>query len=637
MKLLLTQLPLPATVHEPEDASQPLAAALLLSHAARHGVLAGVEASILPAELASTAGDRALVEAIARQRPDIVGFSVSVWNVDRTLWLARRLKEELPRLQVVLGGPEVTRDNERLLTAAGWDVLAFGEGEQSFSSLLRWHAAGRSPDGLPLPGLMLRSADGRLLAGPPAPQLAALDELQPYLDGWLPVPVGSEALLETTRGCRHRCRYCYYPKMHPGQSFVSLPMLRQQVRFLRDRGAAGLYLLDPAIDDRPDLPALLALLAEEGQGRLSLFGELRGESVTPELARGLARAGFREVEVGLQSINPRALAAAGRRGDPEALVAGVAALAREGIRATIDVIVGLPGDTPETVRRTLQFVRERVPGEHVQVFTLSLLPGTALRRDATRLGLRWQLDPPYQVEETPDLGPLDLLAALDLAEELLETELDAAPLPLLSRVPEHCSLLDDPVPDRPLASHTLWCRVADPLAEADRIGARAAAHLAAEPFCTLGVVIETEQVFPYDVYDRIYAWLAPWTRRYLDRLHGRRKARRSWSCRLVVLLPWSLRPRVPQAWLLDGLELADPVWRLPRRTAEGLLHAVRRAALEPWETMLVEVDPPPPAAARQAWLQELSWCLADEEQLVFADPTLQEAWVGFAAAGRGTG
>ncbi len=43
MKVILTQLPLPATVHEPDDANQPLAAALLLSHAGRSHALDGVE------------------------------------------------------------------------------------------------------------------------------------------------------------------------------------------------------------------------------------------------------------------------------------------------------------------------------------------------------------------------------------------------------------------------------------------------------------------------------------------------------------------------------------------------------------------------------------------------------------------
>ncbi|MBM4321908.1 MAG: hypothetical protein FJ125_18720, partial [Deltaproteobacteria bacterium] len=244
MRTLLTQLPLPSPIHEADDANQPLAAGLLLSHAARAGALDGVEARILPVELASTAGDRALVAAIADFRPDLVGFSTTMWNVDRTLWVARRLREVLPGVQVVLGGPEVTPDNERLLAATGWDVLAFGEGERSFGELLRWLRSGRAAGALPLSGLLVRDAaqpgepqhGGPRAIGAPPPPLSDLDDLQPYLEGWLPVPVGSEALLETTRGCRHRCRYCYYAKAHHGVSYLSLPALRRQVRFLREQG-----------------------------------------------------------------------------------------------------------------------------------------------------------------------------------------------------------------------------------------------------------------------------------------------------------------------------------------------------------------------------------------------------------------
>jgi hypothetical protein len=399
--------------------------------------------------------------------------------------------------------------------------------------------------------------------------------------------------------------------------------LRRQVRFLREQGAGGLYLLDPTVTDRPDLPAMLELLAEEGEGRLSLFGELRAEEVTPRLATDLARAGFTEVEVGLQTTNPRALALIGRRTDPEAVATGLAALRRAGIRPTLDLIVGLPGDTAGDVRATLDFVCQRQLAEHVQVFILSLLPGTALREDAARLGLRYCRDPPYSVLETPDLSSEVIGALLDEAEQELGAELDAAPLPLLSELQGYHSSLEEPVPLLPHASHTLWCRVRDALREADRIGRRAAQHLLAEPFCTLGVVIETARLFPHDVYDRIYAHLEPWTGRYLDRLHGRRSTRRSWSCRLVVLLPWSLRPSVPTGWLVDGLELADPVWRLPSCSPESLLELVRKAQLEPWETLLASTFAP---ADLQAWLLEISWHLLDAEQLVFADPALQEAW-----------
>jgi len=607
MRILFLQLPLPTTIHEPEEAQPALAAALLLSHAASQGRLAGVEATIFPAELACTLGDQALIERILDARPDVLGLSIFMWNVDRSLALARTLKQRLPGLRVFLGGPEVTLDNARLLAAPGWDGLAVGEGERTFLDLLDLLREGAPTPAAAPPGLVLRrpGAEG-LLVGPPARLLDSLDTLRPY-QGWFPVPRGQEALLETARGCSSRCRYCYYPKAHPRRSLLSRDMVREQVRLLRAGGARGVYLLDPTLTDRPDLPALLELLAEEGGGELAFFGEL---------------------EVGLQSVNPRALRQVGRRLDRAKLVAGLAALRDVGIRPTLDLIVGLPGDTPAGVRESLLFVHEQGLAEHVQVFTLSLLPGTPLRQSAASLGLKYQSDPPYQVEETPAFGPADLEQALDLGEELLETELDAVPLPLLAPLPGGLSRLEDPLPEGILASHTLWCAVPDPLVAVPAMAQRAAALLTAEPFCTLGIVIETGQPFPFDVYDRLLAALAPWNRRYLDLLHGRRSTRASWSCRLVSLLPWARRTAATRAWMADGCFYADPVWQLPAWSAEELLGRLPQLELEPWETVRATVVDPPLAELRLGWLRELSWALAEPQSLVFGEVELQRAWAG---------
>ena len=91
---------------------------------------------MLPAPLANTLGDHALAAELARREPWMVGFTCYLWNIERTLWIARRLKQLRPGVRIVLGGPEITADNAWVLDTPDYDFAVVGEGEQTFANLL---------------------------------------------------------------------------------------------------------------------------------------------------------------------------------------------------------------------------------------------------------------------------------------------------------------------------------------------------------------------------------------------------------------------------------------------------------------------------------------------------------------------
>src|SRR5271170_4376285 len=116
-------------------------------------------------------------------------------------------------------------------------------------------------------------------------------------------------LLETTRGCRFTCKFCYYPKAYDKQYYLSPDAVLAELRHAGERGAAEVVLLDPTLNQRKDFPEFLRLLAAGNPGqRFRYFGELRGEGITEQTAGLLREANFTEVEVGLQSIEPDAMA-----------------------------------------------------------------------------------------------------------------------------------------------------------------------------------------------------------------------------------------------------------------------------------------------------------------------------------------
>src|SRR5206468_1433542 len=101
---------------------------------------------------------------------------------------------------------------------------------------------------------------------------------------------------------------------------------------------------------------------------------------------------------------------------------GVRAMMARDIAVKVDLIVGLPGDTVASVRRSLHYLHDSGLYSDVQVFNLSILPGTAFRQEAAELGLKYQPRPPYYLLRTPDLGREDLYDLMYEAQELFGIE-----------------------------------------------------------------------------------------------------------------------------------------------------------------------------------------------------------------------
>ncbi len=398
-RVLLLQLPIPRRNFGRRTGNVPLGAACL-KQAVRG--LRGVDVAILPERLSSYLGDAALLELILESSPDIIGFSVFSWNVERSLYLAGRLKAA-GRVRIVFGGPEVTPDNP-LVRSPHVDFVVHGEGERVFRRLL-------SDPGFWAQGRAAESAADIFRSAP-----------SPYLDGLLEPALERLMLLETQRGCPYRCGFCFYNKSRKGLSFAEPANLLRAVSWAVEHTVGEVYLLDPSLNSRPDLAELLTGIAcLNPQKTVNFFSEIRAEAVTGRLADLLAAAGFNWFEIGLQSTNPRALAIMNRPTRLDRFLRGAACLKQRRITPSIDLIIGLPGDDLGGFMRSVDFVADHGLQDDVQIFPLAVLPGTSFRRRHRELGLRFEPHPPYTVTATPEFAPEDFLLAYDYAESRLET------------------------------------------------------------------------------------------------------------------------------------------------------------------------------------------------------------------------
>jgi radical SAM superfamily enzyme YgiQ (UPF0313 family) len=587
--ILLAQLPIPPLGPAPIRGNVPLAAAYLKLFADRKGLGDFYDIRVFPAAAANTLGDRALAAALAEHDPWLVGFTCYLWNIERTLWVAHELKRRRPGVRVVLGGPEITADNAWVLDTPDYDFAVVGEGEQTFADLLLGLLGDDVPP-VPVAGLYVPPAGAAARYDParrpafrqPLPDLNLLGS--PYLAGILDAADEEMLLLETTRGCVFKCKFCYYPKSYDRQYYLSRENILANLSHAQDRGAREVFLLDPTLNQRKDFADFLRVLAEGNPGRqFSYFGELRGEGITEETAGLLRAANFTEVEVGLQSVDPEAMRRMDRKNNLRAFERGVRAMLAEGIRVKVDLIVGLPGDTVESVRRGLHYLHDSGLCSDVQVFNLSILPGTAFRQEAAELGLAFQPRPPYYLLRTPTLGREELFALMQEAQELFGIEFDAQPPPVLdlpggSR-PERVWRVDldapgqgdRPAPDRRAQAFTLWLRAADFRARGQGAAALVREVLGDNPFTTLQVVLDPAPAAGTAALARtltprlLEALTAACQERptYLDRYYALQPGRPNGAKRLIVLLPAALRPALPAGWVDEVGGLATVVWRGP--------------------------------------------------------------------------
>ena len=571
LNVLLIQLPVP---NNPAT-NVPLAAGYLKAYAHAQGLLDRVQIDILPRALADFAGDALLEDAIVAAAPDVLGVSLYTWNSERSLALALRVKRRLPALLVVAGGPELQGDAPWVLSHPGLDIGVIGEGEQTFAALLL-----ALLDGAPwrdIPGVTSRDASGAIqLAQPRAPlaDLAAVPS--PYLLGYLEIAPDAMLMVEVSRWCPYACSFCLYgrnmgPKL--GGRIFPLEQLLAEIRWGYARGARQIHFIEANLNLVPLFrPLMRELAALNADGDLRLYAELRGEHLSDETVDALVAAGLRVAEVGLQTANPAALRAAQRRTDLAKWAEGTRRLYARGVDVLLDVILGLPEDDADGVAQTLAFLeRERL--HSYDIFTLQLLPGVQVRRQAAAYGIIFQDLPPYYVlgsarQSYAELRrlrhELKLGAGLDpdavdgapppRADALRPPDASAAPL---TRVLVEPGAAPPASAIRELAQHV---DLVVPWSMAELIGGWLAAAIAANPSALLDCYLLADDP---PAPAALAAWRdgLPHTPGYLDRVavYRRETPAQLWdrlSPRLFVVLPWTVGA-APEAYA----GVAEIIWR----------------------------------------------------------------------------
>jgi len=337
------------------------------------------------------------------EAPDVVAFSVYLWNRRETLELADALAVARPGLRVILGGPEVSFDGAELFARhPGVTAIVRGEGELPLRGLLSAWARGEEAHGVPRCAWRCGEV---VVEGPDGPPLASLDTIpSPFELGLIDTTRGF-VYLETSRGCPYTCAFCMSALDERVRSF-SMERIEADLRWLMERQVAKVKLVDRTFNyDAARARAIWSFILEHNRG--SHFHFEIGAHLLDEASLALLETvpeGMFQFEIGVQSTLPSTLDTIGRRVSLEKLEENVRRLRRKGnIHLHLDLIAGLPGEGYRDFLASVDRVAALAP-HHLQIEPVKLLPGAPLRRDAGALCIRFDPHPPYAVLATADLA-----------------------------------------------------------------------------------------------------------------------------------------------------------------------------------------------------------------------------------------
>lgn len=375
----------------------PLAAGLLVATARARvdGLDLGIEVKRRPVEVA----------AERMRGAAVVGLSLYTWNERYSLAVARLLKRVSPSTLVVVGGPSVPRIESALTDFLGEhrvDLAVVGEGELAFAEIVARVAAKQDP----LVAGAVRLREGRLERGGTRDRLrgeAFGETSSPYLDGTfdsliedgeLEGPVA--CVFETNRGCPFSCSFCDW-----GQATESrvneLPLERVlgELEWAAKRRVPYVYLVDANFGIRKrdeDITRHLGTLKRTfGAPDFCYFhltkNAQRRNLRTVEL---LQDAGIgSQVSLSMQDIDREVLSAIRRDNiDPADALSLRAHCHERGLPTTNELLLGLPRQTLDSVRRTVVAALTPFSSDSFFLYPVRLLPNAPLAAEVEHFELQ---------------------------------------------------------------------------------------------------------------------------------------------------------------------------------------------------------------------------------------------------------
>lgn len=352
-----------------------------------------------------------ILDKIVAARPKAVGISLNGFNRRLAERFIAALREAAPDILIVVGGYDCVYANVGPRLFKNYDYMIIGEGENSMPPLLEAIREGRRPGDLPgifsaydLPGTPFVPCE--------LPQNLDLDS--PRYD-WV-----SHALYQTygrlhmvpltaSRGCNWgKCRFCAecfsFRKRSPRH-------VADEIEYWTRLGFHTFHFNESDVNgDHANLHGICTEIIERGLS-ISCVGQLRiDRRNTPEYFKHLAKAGFKHLRFGVDGWSRNTLRLQCKGYVMETVHANIKACAASGIRTTVNIVIGVPGETDADVAESIGHIRalKGYLDEVESLNTLILAAGSEYMKNPDKYRIRFRGDKDAILAEHPYFIPSEL-------------------------------------------------------------------------------------------------------------------------------------------------------------------------------------------------------------------------------------
>lgn len=348
---------------------------------------------------------------------DVVGISVSIWNVKQSRELAKILKEQNPDIIIITGGPEVSYEPQFFINNWDVDYVVSGEGEFVLGQLLDALQKGNN--------LNIDSVSSKYNISYKTAQ-ADITELIKF-----PSPYRLEfdnnerrnriTYFETSRGCPYSCQYCL-SSLEKGVRYFPGEYIVENLKYLIDSDVKQIKFLDRTFNlNKKNTMTVFDFLIENYRPGLNcqfeIYADLLNDETIEYLNSKVPKNYFR-FEIGIQSTHEPTNVAVKRNQNFSLLSSNIEKIMKgDVIDLHLDLIAGLPFETFDRFRKSFNDVF-RLRAKEVQLGFLKLLRGTNLRRDALIYGYKFYNEAPYEIISGNDISEVELERIRDVEEAL---------------------------------------------------------------------------------------------------------------------------------------------------------------------------------------------------------------------------
>lgn len=329
------------------------------------------------------------------ERPDIIGFTITTVSVGSAIIAAQNIKAILPQSLIVIGGPHPTALPEETMRSGPFDAAVLGEGEYAFLELAQ-RLQKSSKDFSDIGGLMYRQ-NGELIFTGKRTYIGDLDSLPfpafhlfPPLSAYHPMPGNVRkmpyAQMMTSRGCPFQCTFCdrkVFGRLFRARSPKNVV---DEIEMLMKRfGAKEVKFNDDTFNI--DLERVIDICEEILKRKIKIPWTCRvhAKNLTPHLLKTMKRAGCWQIGFGIESADPNMLKEIKKSMTPEDGSKAVYLAKECSMNVKVSFMFGLPGETEETIRRTIDFAKT-LPADIVNFHIFIPFPGTELFRTISAQG-----------------------------------------------------------------------------------------------------------------------------------------------------------------------------------------------------------------------------------------------------------